>query len=415
MEMVQFIHAADIHLDSPFAGLKSLPAFIWEAIYRSTFKALTTVVDLAIEKKVDFVCFAGDIFDNDERSIKAQAFFRNEMERLNAAAIPVYLLHGNHDYIEDRGLHLKMPPNVITFAAEVETHLLTTIEQEKIALSGFSYDQKWITKRRIQEYPQRFSSVDFHIGILHGFKEGLESEHGKYAPFTLAELKNRHYDYWALGHIHKRLELSSRPPIVYPGNTQGRSSKETGAKGCELVHLTDTKKEHIFYPTASIRWENITISVKGLRSLNDVYRCVQTAINERKSKTHSLFLSVLLENTAELHGGVRKKIDQGELLEALQQIPESAVFVWVARLIVKQDDGSFYNYLELFPSEWKKAIDEVQEENTFTHLTDPLFDHAGITSWAESRDEEYRKKIIMAAQDEVRIRMGFERSDESEN
>ena len=97
--MVKFIHAADLHLDSPFIGLKSLPEFIWNAIYLSTFSALTKIVDSAITNQVDFICLVGDIYDTDERSVKAQAYLRNEMERLNSMNIPVYLLHGNHDYI----------------------------------------------------------------------------------------------------------------------------------------------------------------------------------------------------------------------------------------------------------------------------------------------------------------------------
>jgi len=76
--MVRFIHAADLHLDSPFKGIKSLPAFIWEAIYQSTFQALTRLVDLAIKEQVDFICLAGDIYDGEDRSVKAQAYLKKK-------------------------------------------------------------------------------------------------------------------------------------------------------------------------------------------------------------------------------------------------------------------------------------------------------------------------------------------------
>lgn len=153
--MVKFIHAADLHLDSPFIGLKSLPEFIWNAIYLSTFSALTKIVDSAITNQVDFICLVGDIYDTDERSVKAQAYLRNEMERLNSMNIPVYLLHGNHDYIENTGLHLDMPQNVFLFNETVETKWLTTKEGEQIAITGFSYDKRWVLERKIVDYPEK--------------------------------------------------------------------------------------------------------------------------------------------------------------------------------------------------------------------------------------------------------------------
>ena len=265
--MVKFIHAADLHLDSPFIGLKTLPDFIWNAIYLSTFSALTTIVDSAIQEKVDFICLVGDIYDNDERSVKAQAYLRNEMERLNKAEIPVYLLHGNHDYIENTGLHLEMPENVVVFTESVETKWYTTTEKDEVAISGFSYDKRWVLERKIKEYPEKHPRAKYHIGLLHGFSEGLESEHGNYAPFSLGELRSKRYDYWALGHIHKRQQLAENPPVIYPGNTQGRSSKESGEKGFELVTLTESGVSMEFRPTSTIQWKTIDLSIKEIKSL----------------------------------------------------------------------------------------------------------------------------------------------------
>ena len=414
--MVKFIHAADLHLDSPFIGLKNLPDYIWSAIYLSTFSALTKIVDRAIQNNVDFVCLVGDIYDNDERSVKAQAYLRNEMERLNKFNIPVYLLHGNHDYIENTGLHLDMPENVILFDETVETKWLTTKENEQIALTGFSYDKRWVLERKITNYPERNPRATYHIGMLHGFSEGLESEHGHYAPFTMAELRSKKYDYWALGHIHKRQHLAENPPIVYPGNTQGRSSKESGDKGFELVTITESGVTTEFCSTAVIQWKTIELSVKEMKNLDTVYKALKTVIEEQQNELYSLFLSIRLTDNEHLLDGVIKKIQQGELVEALQQIPKTDTFVWVHKIELQTVAENHIPAIQkLFPNEWTKILHEIEMENLFNETTNTLFDFPGIDDVVETREEQYRKKIVLDAKEMVRNQLGFERSDDLED
>lgn len=414
--MVKFIHAADLHLDSPFIGLKTLPDFIWNAIYLSTFSALTTIVDSAIEEKVDFICLVGDIYDNDERSVKAQAYLRNEMERLNKAEIPVYLLHGNHDYIENTGLHLEMPENVVVFTESVETKWYTTTEKEEVAISGFSYDKRWVLERKIKEYPEKHSRAKYHIGLLHGFSEGLESEHGNYAPFSLGELRSKRYDYWALGHIHKRQQLAENPPVVYPGNTQGRSSKESGEKGFEIVTLTESGVLMEFRPTSTIQWETIDLSIKEIKSLDELYKVLKAVVEEQKNDFYSLFLSIRLVDSENLLEGVLKKINQGELLEALQQIPKTDTFVWLHKIELQTVvENRIPAIQKIFPNEWEQIQKEIEKESLFNELTNALFDFPGMEEVVETREENYRKKIVKDAKELVRNQLGFERSDDLED
>ncbi len=414
--MVKFIHAADLHLDSPFIGLKSLPEFIWNAIYLSTFSALTKIVDSAITNQVDFICLVGDIYDTDERSVKAQAYLRNEMERLNSMNIPVYLLHGNHDYIENTGLHLDMPQNVFLFNETVETKWLTTKEGEQIAITGFSYDKRWVLERKIVDYPEKNPRATYQLGLLHGFSEGIDSEHGKYAPFSLVELKSKKYDYWALGHIHKRQQLATNPPIVYPGNTQGRSSKESGEKGFELVEMSESGIVSEFCPSATIQWKTIELSVKDKKNLDEVYKAVKESVAEQKNDSYSLFLSIRLTDSESLLEGVIKKIKQGELVEALQQIPKADPFVWVHKIELESVVENHVPAIQkLFPDEWIKVKNELEKEFLFNETTNPLFDFPGMEEIIETREERYRKKIMTNAKELVRNQLGFERSDNFEN
>lgn len=81
----------------------------------------------------------------------------------------------------------------------------------------------------------------FHIGMLHGSVEG-DAEHNRYAPFQIRELKEKQFDYWALGHIHKREILSEEPYIIYSGNIQGRHRKETGERVRTLLNLRNKER-----------------------------------------------------------------------------------------------------------------------------------------------------------------------------
>lgn len=151
--MVKYIHAADIHLDSPFKGLKNIPEALFNKIKASTFNAFEKLVDTALFHQVDFVLLSGDIYDLEDRSIRAQVFLREEIERLNQAGISVFIIHGNHDYLTNDELHLSLPNNVTVFDSNVETIQFETQCHETISISGFSYDRNWIEEKKNKRLP----------------------------------------------------------------------------------------------------------------------------------------------------------------------------------------------------------------------------------------------------------------------
>ncbi|MBM6613412.1 metallophosphoesterase [Desemzia sp. RIT804] len=409
--MVQFIHAADLHLDSPFKGIKGLPVFIWEAIYQSTFQALTHLVDLAIEKQVDFICLAGDIYDGEDRSVKAQAYLKKEMVRLKEVNIPVYLIHGNHDFKEQDGLQLDMPDNVHIFQEVVETAYYETAKQERIALTGFSYNKRWINERKIADYPARSSTADYHIGLLHGYQEGNSSEHDKYAPFSLPELRSKHYDYWALGHIHKRQVLSEHPLMVYSGNTQGRNRTESGTKGCYLVTLENKTEKIDFFPLAPIQWKTVELSLKGKKSLQEVYQVLNETMSVHQNEEHSTLLAIELTDTGDLLEGVMRKIRQGDLLEGLQQVSKTIPFVFVVQLSIQsKKELNLPSLIQLFPDEWQQTLEELQEGTAFKETTQSFFEQQRLNGVLLARDEKYRKRIVQMAEQEIRQQLGHEGS-----
>src|SRR5690554_693454 len=120
MNDITFIHTADLHLDSPFLSHRELPASLFERIQDSTFKALERLVDAAIDLEVDFVLMVGDLYDGEDRSIKAQSRLRKQLVRLQKANIRVFITHGNHDHLAGKWLTFDMPDNVYVFPSNVE-------------------------------------------------------------------------------------------------------------------------------------------------------------------------------------------------------------------------------------------------------------------------------------------------------
>ena len=134
---MRFIHAADIHLDSPLRGLSAYEDAPVDLLRNATREAFSNLVNEAIELAVDFLVIAGDLYDGAWRDFNTGRFFVREMGRLHQAAIPVYLLYGNHDAESEMTRRLGFPPNVHVFdTRRAVTH---RIESLRVALHGRSF------------------------------------------------------------------------------------------------------------------------------------------------------------------------------------------------------------------------------------------------------------------------------------
>ncbi|AND38852.1 DNA repair exonuclease [Cytobacillus pseudoceanisediminis] len=334
MKRVTFIHAADLHLDSPMSGLKHLPPSIFKKLQESTFEAFTKIVDSAIFHNVDFIILAGDLFDGEDRSIRAQTRFRKEMERLAECGIAVYAVHGNHDHMDGRWAHLPLPENVHIFSHEVEVAKHIAENGTSVHLYGFSYPKRHVAERMIDQY-SRENGADLHIGILHGSFEG-SSDHAQYAPFRINDLLEKDFDYWALGHIHKREILITQPPVIYPGNIQGRNRKETGPKGCYLVELDSSGAKTEFLEAAPVIWENAEIDASKSESYQEIYELCISLIEEKRQNRKGTIINLTL-NEVGLSDHELRSITNGELLESLQEEEaEEESFVWISGLAVNE-------------------------------------------------------------------------------
>lgn len=287
-EQISFIHAADLHLDSPFQGLASIPEDIFNQIQASTFDALDNLVKTAISKKVDFVLLVGDLFDNERQSLKAQIRLKKAFEELNHHAINVYVSYGNHDFLNGNTYPITYPDNVYIFNQEKVSHFTFLKDDQAVAnIYGFSYENRSVTENKTAEFQILSQDVSFHIAMLHGSLFS-NTEHDTYAPFYLNELSDKDFDYWALGHIHQRDMLKNDPPIIYPGNTQGRNRKESGAKGCYHIVLTKNQTDSTFIPTQAIQFNTLIVDVSECREPHALEEVIQRSIQEQNFEVPQL-------------------------------------------------------------------------------------------------------------------------------
>lgn len=267
--MIRFIHCADIHLGSPFTGLQQKNSTIAFQAIEATKKAFLTLINTAIEYHVDFVLISGDIFDSSHQHIQEKIFLKEQFQRLAQAGIYTYLIHGNHDY----GRFTEDWNNdwVKVFKEEVSTEILKISSGESVAISGFSYDTRWITESMAMHFPLRNSLVDYHLGMYHGQTRTASDSSTAYAPFKVSDLEKLHYDYWALGHIHRAMDLDSYGKIAYSGTIQGRSFKEMGEKGFYVITLNkNLPMNRQFVSCNPIEWVEIEFLVEEVHSIEQI-------------------------------------------------------------------------------------------------------------------------------------------------
>ena len=300
VSIFKFIHAADIHLDSALKGLQQYEGAPVDEIRRAPREGLSNLVDLAIEQQVQFVLIAGDLYDGDWKNFQTGMYFVQQATRLRAADIPLIFIAGNHDAANKMTRALPLPDNV-TFLSHKKPQTFH-LEALDVAIHGQSFATECVLEDLSQGYPAAERGC-LNIGLLHTSAEGREG-HDRYSPCSLDGLKLKGYDYWALGHIHRREILCQEPFVAFSGNIQGRHIRESGPKGCYVVSVHDDHRlEPTFHPLDVMRWETAQVDVSAVQHTDEVLGCVhgQLAQLMRLSKGRPQAVRVELVGATKLH------------------------------------------------------------------------------------------------------------------
>jgi DNA repair exonuclease SbcCD nuclease subunit len=302
MSHFKFLHAADLHLDSPLIGLASKSADFAGQIERASRQAFDNLINLAIEEQVAFLVLAGDVFDGDLRNYQTGLYFTAAMRRLENAGVRVFLIAGNHDAENRYAAKLRFSANVHLFTNKGAESV--AVEDLGVVVHGRSFAQRDVTENLARDYPAPASNR-FNIGVLHTACVGSEGHHAVYAPCSPEQLINHGYDYWALGHVHARAMLNEQPHIVYPGNLQGRNPRETGAKGATLVEVSDGQVVACEHRDLDVvRWAQIEVDLSRAEDRGAVLLAIRNALIEPcgAAADRPIALRLRLIGASALHG-----------------------------------------------------------------------------------------------------------------
>jgi DNA repair exonuclease SbcCD nuclease subunit len=337
-----FVHAADLHLDSPFKGLSGVPDAVRQRLRESAFASMQRVVDTARREHADFVVLAGDLYDSADRSLRAQLRLKRMLEELAEDGIGVFAVHGNHDPESGRQAMLDWPGSVHIFGSSSVGCVPAYRRDGKLAayVYGISYAHAAVTENLALRFVKR-EGAPFHLAVLHGNVDGIPG-HDPYAPCRLAELTAAGFDYWALGHVHDRRVLHEYPHVVYPGNIQGRSMRETGPKGAYLVRVSETGQVSLdFKDTADVLWQEAEVRIDGVSREQDLMERLLSAAQQARAEASGrpVVLRFRLEGRGAIHEKLLEAAAAEEWLEELREIlgppEERDDWVWADSLVVR--------------------------------------------------------------------------------
>lgn len=376
--MFRFLHAADIHLDSPLQGLERYPDAPVDAVRAAPRRAFEALVELAIAERVAFVLLAGDLYDGDWRDYNTGLFFSAQMRRLAEAAIPVFLVSGNHDAASQITRRLSLPPNVHHFASHApETELLPDLD---VAIHGQSFARRSVREDLAADYPKA-ERGRFEIGLLHTSLDGRPG-HADYAPCRVERLRAKDYAYWALGHVHAREEvLRGDPWIVFPGNLQGRHARETGGKGATIVRVEHGRVVDVEHRDLDVvRFARLELDLAAVGHPDDALERVRAAllVARREAGDRLLAARVVLAGASPAHDALVREperwLHECRTLASDLGAPE----IWLERLelatrprrdlarLLERDDAlagllGRIDALEQSPIEWGAVLAELAE------------------------------------------------------
>jgi exonuclease SbcD len=330
--MFKFVHAADLHIDSPLEGLDRYEGAPVDRVRVATREATKNLVRLAVEQEAKFVLLCGDVYDGDWKDYNTGLFFLDQLAELARHGIRAFVVHGNHDAESQITRSLRPPQNTTVLTADQPQTI--EIEELGVAIHGQSFDKRAVTRDLQAGYPKPLRGL-FNIGMLHTAASGRPG-HQPYAPCRVEDLQSKGYDYWALGHVHTREVLSKKPWIVFPGNTQGRHARELGPKGCSVVAVEDGQVASVDHRDLDVvRWVELELDATDAQTADDVLDRVRPALEGACDGAGDRLYAVRLvvRGVTAAHPDLASRFDA--VTQQVRATANELANVWVEKVILR--------------------------------------------------------------------------------
>lgn len=336
MDKVRYIHAADLHLDSPFQGLSDERGRgddrLAKGLRDSTFRALDNLAALCAAEKPDFLVLAGDLHNQEEASVRARLALLEFCRKLDELNIPVFIIHGNHDPLPSRYESIQWPDNTTFFGPEPEKKIVEKNGRPIAVIHGASI-QRARDDRNLARLMTRSGEDDcFQLGLLHCT---VDNDQDPYvcAPCALEDLRAAGLDAWALGHVHNSVILSGKPFVAYSGNVQGLAPGETGPRGCLAVTASRDSGgwlcESVFHRLGDIEMAFCEADLGAAQNLDEAGHILESSVARLRDDAGS---DVLASVKVKGWDAVISPEARASLLSRLASFAQGSPAVWIRDL-----------------------------------------------------------------------------------
>ena len=358
--MIRLIHTADVHLDSPLQTLALRDPELGERVQCASRMAFARIVEQALTHKVAAVLIAGDLFDGAARSAKTAAFLLLQLDKLKDADIQVFYIKGNHDAENPLTGETTLPDNVHVFDARGGKR---QIEGHDVWIHGVSFSGRKAENSLLGKIPAPVSDA-INIGMLHTSLNG-SAAHDVYAPCTEQELIDTGFDYWALGHIHKRQVHCEKPWIVMPGIPQGRDIGEPGPQVATLITIDNQSISISEFLTSSIEFTSVALDVTDLSDASDLRALAKTKLHDAAASLQSddAIVRVVLQGQSSLRWQWLRDLEQWQ--ETLEQLCRDTGRLWLEKLVFNVNDAPKSLHDTTAISELSELMIAIRSEDAF--------------------------------------------------
>ena len=281
---MKFIHIADIHFDSPFVNLsdKENLGDLMRLQQRKVFKK---VIEYIKENDIECLFISGDLYENKYIKKSTIEYINNLFKEIPETKI--FISPGNHDpYIKNSYYNkFNWNENVKIFNSKIEK-----VELNDVNVYGYGFDNFYCKDSGIQDF-EIDDKNKLNILVMHGSLEGGAIDDAEYNPLSKRILKQKGFDYVALGHIHK-LDYNTEEcqNIVYPSSLIALGFDELGQHGMILGDIEKGLLNLKFIPLDEIQFKLEEVDVTSIISKEELIE----KINELKFEDSNLVEIILV-------------------------------------------------------------------------------------------------------------------------